>query len=102
MKGFKLTYDACQIINFAGLLELFRQHTVELRAEQLMFEYNAKTGVMSSRIAEKAAIFNYEKGLIGNYPANDLAFPFGSEKYWDPNTKYCKEGDRVRVRSRNG
>ncbi len=102
MKGFKLTYDACQKINFAGLLELFRQHTVELRAEQLMFEYNSSTGVMTSRVAEKAAIFNYEKGLIGNYPSNDLAFPYGSEKYWDPNTKYCQEGDRIRVRSFNG
>lgn len=97
VKGFRLHYDAQQVINFAGLLELFRQRKVQLQAEQLMFNYNPETHQMTTNIVNKALIFDYTKGLIGG-PNMDMAFPYGSEKYWDPETRYCEEGERRRVR----
>lgn len=89
VKGFKLHYDARIAINFDGLLELYKQDKVCLQAKQLVFDYSRATNEITSRIVDKCLIFNYEKGVIG---AEDVAYPFGVEKYWDSKQRYVEEG----------
>jgi len=94
VKGFKLHYDARQIINFDGLLELYRQEKVALQAKQLVFEYNREQNQIRSRLVDKALVFYYEKGVIGS---QDQSYPFGVDKYWNPDTLHVDEGEPIRV-----
>jgi hypothetical protein len=89
VKGVKLHLQANAHINFDGLVELYRQDKVSLHCTQIQFDYDRKQGEMSTRFCEKHIVFNYEKGIISG---DDRALPFGSEKYWDTETRTVRKG----------
>jgi hypothetical protein len=89
VKGFKLHFDARTVINFDGLLELYKQDKVFLQAQQLMFEYNRSKNEITTRMIDKCLVFNYEKGVIG---ADNMSYPFGVEKYWNTVDRFVEDG----------
>lgn len=98
VKGFKLHYDAQQVINFDGLVDLFRRTKRNLQATQLQFKYQRSKGEIVSKYFRKDLIFKYEKGLMG---LNDdpQSYPFGAANYW--RNGHVEEGDLIRLRNRD-
>lgn len=97
VKGFNLHYSARQVINFDGLVDLFRRRKRNLQATQLQFKYDRSEGVIISKNFKKDLIFDYEKGMqgLGDDP---YSYPHGVDKYW--RNGHVEEGGLIRVRDR--
>ncbi|NBU81991.1 MAG: hypothetical protein EBS55_10130, partial [Flavobacteriaceae bacterium] len=83
VKGFKLHHDAEKQINFDGLRDLYLKSKSSQSAKQLQFLYDPTQLSISSKWFDKVLISDYQKGVLG---ANNLSYPFGVEKYWNPVT----------------